>query len=382
MKKKLLSVLLVCALALTAVACGSDAKDPAAPAETEAPAEETEAPAEEAEEAEAPAEDGEAAEAPAADYSDIKVGMVTDTGGVNDASFNQSSWEGLQRAAADLGIKVDYLESKTDADYKSNLETFIDEEYDLIISVGFQLADATRAAAEANPDQKFAIIDDASIDLPNVTCLMFKQAQASYLVGYVAGLTTESNTVGFVLGMGTPVMHEFGYGYSAGVLDANPDATILQQNANAFDAPAKGKSAVVSMVSNGADIVFHAAGGTGNGVIEGCKENKIWAIGVDKDQSADGPETVLTSAMKRVDNASYEAAKAVCEGTLQSGVITYDLAAGGVDIAPTTTNLSDDVLKAVEDVKAKIISGEIVVPETKEAFEAAHGDAYTLDDEE
>lgn len=375
MKKKLISVLLACTMAFAMVACGSSADEPAAPAETEAeaPAEEAEAPAEEA-----PAEE---AEAPSADYSEIKVGMVTDTGGVNDASFNQSSWEGLQRAAQDLGIKVDYLESKTDADYKSNLETFIDEEYDLIISVGFQLAEATRAAAEANPDQKFAIIDDSSIDLPNVTCLMFKQAQASYLVGYVAGLTTESNTVGFVLGMGTPVMHEFGYGYCAGVLDANPDATVLQQNANAFDKPATGKSAVVSMVSNGADIVFHAAGGTGNGVIEGCKENKIWAIGVDKDQSVDGPETVLTSAMKRVDNASYEAAKAVCEGTLQSGVITYDLAAGGVDIAPTTTNLSEDVLKAVEEVKAKIISGEIVVPETKEDFEAAHGDAYTLDDE-
>lgn len=378
MKKKLLSILLVCAMTVVMTACGSNAEEPAAPAETEAPAEETEAPAEEAE---APAEDEGAAEAPAADYSEIKVGMVTDTGGVNDASFNQSSWEGLQRAADDLGIKVDYLESKAEADYAANLETFIDEEYDLIISVGFQLADATRAAAEANPDQKFAIIDDSSIDLPNVTCLMFKQAQASYLVGYVAGLTTQTDTVGFVLGMSTPVMHEFGYGYCAGVLDANPDATILQQNANAFDKPATGKSAVVSMVSNNADIVFHAAGGTGNGVIEGCKENKIWAIGVDKDQSVDGPETVLTSAMKRVDNASYEAAKAVCEGTLQSGVITYDLAAGGVDIAPTTTNLSDDVLKAVEDVKAKIISGEIVVPETKEDFEAAHGDAYTLDDE-
>ncbi len=375
MKKKLVSVLLACTMAFALAACGG-AEEPAAPAEeaTEAPADDAEAPAEDAE---APAED--AAEAPAADYSEIKVGMVTDTGGVNDGSFNQSSWEGLQRAADELGIQVQYLESKTDADYKSNLETFIDEEYDLIISVGFQLADATKAAAEANPDQKFAIIDDASIELPNVTCLMFKQAQASYLVGYVAGLTTESNTVGFVLGMGTPVMHEFGYGYCAGVLDANPDAKILQQNANAFDQPAVGKNAATTMVTDGADIIFHAAGGTGLGVIEGCKENGIWAIGVDKDQSPDGPETILTSAMKRVDNASYEAAKAVCEGTLQSGVITYDLAAGGVDIAPTTTNLSDDVIKAVEEVKAKIVSGEVVVPETQADFEAAHGDVYELD---
>ena len=367
MKKKLISVLLACTMAFAMVACGSSADEPAAPAETEAeaPAEEAEAPAEEAE---APAEE---AEAPSADYSEIKVGMVTDVGGVNDGSFNQSSWEGLQRAADELGIQVQYLESKTDADYKANLETFIDEEYDLIISVGFQLADATKAAAEANPDQKFAIIDDSSIELPNVTCLMFKQAQASYLVGYVAGLTTESNKVGFVLGMGTPVMHEFGYGYCAGVLDANPDAT--------FADTAGGKSAATTMITDGADVIFHAAGGTGLGVIEGCKEKGKWAIGVDSDQSSLAPENILTSAMKRVDNASFEAAKAVCEGTLQSGIITYDLAAGGVDIAPTTTNLSDDVIKAVEEVKAKIISGEIVVPETQADFEAAHGDAYELD---
>ena len=170
-----------------------------------------------------------------AEEGTIKVGMVTDVGGVNDGSFNQSSWEGLQRASEELGIEVDYLESSTDADYATNIETFIDGEYDLIICVGYMLADAMRAAAEDYPEQKFAIIDDASCsDLENVTCLMFEQAQASYLVGYVAGLTTESNTVGFVLGMATDTMNQFGYGYLAGVLDANPEATVLQQNANSF----------------------------------------------------------------------------------------------------------------------------------------------------
>ena len=212
-----------------------------------------------------------------------------------------------------------------------------------------------------------------------MTCLMFKQAQASYLVGYAAGLTTKSNTVGIVLGMNTQVMNEFGYGYCAGVLDANPNAKVLQQNANSFADTAIGKSAATTMVTDGADVIFHAAGGTGLGVIEGCKEKGIWAIGVDSDQSSIAPETILTSAMKRVDNASYDVSKAVCEGTLKSGVVTYDLSAGGVDIAPTTTNLSDDVLKAVTDVKEKIIKGEITVPETKEAFEAVHGNAYELD---
>ena len=368
MKKKALSILLACAMAFSMAACGSKTEAPATPSATEAPAEG---------EAEAPA-GGEAA-APAADYSKIKVGMVTDTGGVNDGSFNQSSWEGLQKAQKDLGVQVQYLESKTDADYTANIETFIDEEYDLIISVGFKLADATKKAAEENPDQKFAIIDDASIDLPNVTCLMFKQAQASYLVGYVAGLTTKSNVVGVVLGMTTPVMNEFGYGYCAGVLDANPDAKVLQKNANSFADTAIGKSAATTMVTNKADVIFHAAGGTGLGVIEGCADKGIWAIGVDSDQSGIAPDTILTSAMKRVDNASYDATKAVCEGTLASGVKTYDLAAGGVDIAPTTTNIDPEVLKKVEEVKAKIISGEIKVPENKADFEAAHGDAYELD---
>lgn len=369
MKKKLISVLLACTMAFAMVACGSSADEPAAPAETEAeaPAEEAEAPAEEAE---APAEE---AEAPSADYSEIKVGMVTDVGGVNDGSFNQSSWEGLQRAADELGIQVQYLESKTDADYKANLETFIDEEYDLIISVGFQLADATKAAAEANPDQKFAIIDDSSIELPNVTCLMFKQAQASYLVGYVAGLTTESNKVGFVLGMGTPVMHEFGYGYCAGVLDANPDATVLQQNANSFADTAGGKSAATTMITDGADVIFHAAGGTGLGVIDACKEAGIWAIGVDSDQSSIAPETILTSALKRVDNACYDEAKAVVDGAFESGVKTYTLAEAGVDIAPTTDNLTEDIITAVNDVKESIMNGDVEVPKTKDDFESKYG---------
>ena len=170
----------------------------------------------------------------AKEASDLKIGLITDVGGVNDGSFNQSSWEGLERAGEELGVTVNYLESATDADYKPNIETFIDEDYDLIISVGYMLADATREAAEANPDTKFAIIDDATIDLPNVTSLMFKAEQASYLVGYVAGLTTKSNNIGFVVGMTNETMNQFGYGYCAGAIDANPDVTVQQMNANSF----------------------------------------------------------------------------------------------------------------------------------------------------
>ena len=360
MKKKLMAVLLAGAMVFSMVACGGSDNSAETTTDNGASASTTEE---------------------TTDNSEIKIGLITDVGGVNDGSFNQSAWEGLQRAQADLGIEVNYLESKTDSDYTPNIEQFMDEEYDLIICVGYQLADALRTAAEANPDQKFAIIDDSSCsDLDNVSCLMFKQEQASYLVGYVAGLTTESNTVGFVLGMENETMNQFGYGYCAGVLDANPDATILQSNANNFADPAIGKTNANNMITNKADVIFHAAGGTGLGVIQACQEAGIKAIGVDSDQSSVAPDTVITSAMKRVDNAVYDSAKSITEGSYAAGVVTYDLSMGGVDIAPTTDLLSDDVIAAVNEVKEKILSGDVVVPATKDEFEAKYGDVYTLDD--
>lgn len=314
------------------------------------------------------------------DGTGFKIGMVTDVGGVNDGSFNQSAWEGLQRAAENFGCEVKYIESKGDADFVPNIESFLDEDYDLIICTGYVMADAVRDAAELNPDQKFAIVDDASnADLDNVTCMMFEQEQASYLVGLAAGYTTESNVVGFVVGQANETMNSFGYGYCAGVLDANPDATILQYNANSFGDASAGKTAVNTMVTKGADVVFHAAGGTGLGVIDGCKENGIWAIGVDSDQSPLAPETILTSALKRVDNACYDATKKTILGTLEGGVETYDLAAGGVDIAPTTDNLSKDVLEKIEKAKKDIIAGDLVVPKNQEEFEEKYGDVYELD---
>lgn len=374
MKKKLLAVLLTAAMAAAMTACGGGSSDGGSTTEpaAETPAAESDASGTE-DEAEAPAADASAGGA------GLKIGLITDVGGVNDGSFNQSAWEGLQRAEAELGVEVNYLESATDADYVPNIETFVDEEYDLIISVGYMLADATRAAAEANPDVKFAIIDDATIELDNVSCLMFKQEQASYLVGYVAGLMTKSNNIGFVIGMANDNMNLFGYGYCAGALDANPDVKIQQFNANSFADSATGKTNANTAITNGADIVFHAAGATGLGVIEACQEAGVYAIGVDSDQSGIAPNTIITSAMKRVDNAVYDAVESLIAGDLKSGIHTYDLPVGGVDIAPTKDLLPDDVVAAVEEVKTKIINGEVTVPSTKDEFEAAYGDVYQLD---
>ncbi|MBQ9299456.1 MAG: BMP family ABC transporter substrate-binding protein [Clostridia bacterium] len=312
-----------------------------------------------------------------AEKDTVKIGMVTDVGGVNDKSFNQTSWEGLQALAAeDPSFEVNYLESKTDADYQTNINTFIDEEYDLIICVGYMLADATREAALDNPDQLFAIIDDSTnADLPNVACLMFAQEQASYLVGLVAGSVTESKTVGYVQGMVSDSMNLFGIGYISGVLEACPDANVLQYNANNFGDIAGGTTAAKDMITKGADVIYHAAGGTGLGVINACDEEGIWAIGVDTDQSSLAPDHVITSAMKRVDTASQDISKAVKAEAFTAGVHLYDLSNGGVDLAPTRDHIPAEVLEVVEAAKAAIIAGEKTVP-----TDVADVPAFTLDD--
>lgn len=367
MKKKLLAMALSAAMLLTACATGG--------ATTQTTAGSSQAQETSASSAETQAEVK--AEKPA---SEFKIGLITDVGGVNDGSFNQSAWAGLQRAKEELGVQVEYLQSATDSDYVPNIETFIDEEYDLIISVGYMLASATREAAMAHPEQQFAIVDDSTnADLPNVTCLMFKQEQASYLVGYVAGLTTKTNTIGFVLGMENATMNLFGYGYLAGAIDANPDVKVIQTNANSFADPAIGKTSGNAAITNGADVIFHAAGATGLGVIEAAKEAGVYAIGVDSDQSSLAPETVLTSAMKRVDNAVFDVTKSIVEGKAEGGVLTYDLAKGGVDLSPSTSLIAPEVLTKTDEVKKKIISGEVVVPSSKDEFEAKYGDVYELD---
>jgi basic membrane protein A len=201
------------------------------------------------------------------------------------------------------------------------------------------MADVVLDAAKQNPDQKYAIIDFAWDETPkNLVGVVFKAEQASFLVGYIAGRMTKTGKVGFVGGMSFPVIWGFEYGYRAGVMQANKDVEVLGQYAESFTDAAKGKSIANSMYQQGADIVFHAAGGAGDGVIEAAKEQGKWAIGVDRDQNYLAPDNVLTSAMKRVDNAIFNVAKDLVEGKWQGGsTISYGLAEGGVDIAPTTS---------------------------------------------
>lgn len=303
----------------------------------------------------------------------MKSGMVTDVGGINDQSFNQSAWDGFERAKADLGIEVVYLESNQESDYAANLETLYDQGNDLIWGIGFMMGDKVREAAELNPEQKYACIDVFYQDPPeNLLGVTFKEQECSYLVGYIAGKMSKTGKVGFVGGMDFDVIHRFQYGYMAGVRAANEKCEVLVQYAGAFDDVTKGKSIANQMYQKGADIVFHAAGFTGSGVIEAAKENGKYAIGVDQDQNALAPDNVITSAVKRVDNAIYNVIRDMKEGRFAGGSqVVYGLAEGGVDIAPTSgKHVPKAILDEVAGLKGDIMAGKVKVPAGREEYEA------------
>ena len=301
----------------------------------------------------------------------LKVAMITDVAGVNDQSYNQSAWEGLERAGKELGVEVKYLESKQDSDYTTNVETLVDEDVDLIIGVGSKLGPTMEEAAKNYPEQKFAIVDETYDEIPsNLKSVLFKSEQASYLVGLIAGKMSETKNVGFIGGLDIPVINTFKYGYMAGVKTANADCEIQTQYANSFTDQAKGRAISSQMISKNADVIFIAGGDVGTGAIEAIKEANKYGIGVDRDQSDLAPENILSSAIKRVDVGVYETVKELLEGNFKGGTsTTYGLEEGGVGIADTTSNLvPQDVLDFVNEQIEKLKSGEISVPKTEEEY--------------
>ncbi|MFZ4714912.1 MAG: BMP family lipoprotein [Bacteriovoracaceae bacterium] len=302
----------------------------------------------------------------------ISVGMVTDVGGVNDQSFNQSAWEGLQKAKKELEMKISYQESKQDADYAANLETLYDAGNDIIWGIGFKMADSVLKAAKQNPKQKYAIIDYSFGDKTpaNVVGVMFKAEEGAFMAGYIAAKMSKTGTIGFIGGMSVPIIHAFQYGFKAGAKFANPKINILEQHAESFTDAAKGKAIANQMFSKKADVVFHAAGAVGDGVIEAAKEQNKMAVGVDRDQNYLAPKNVITSSMKRVDNAIFNVMSEFKKGTFKGGsTITYGLKDGAVDIAPTTSKLVPaNIMKEVEALKIKINNGSIKAPADEKSF--------------
>ena len=303
-----------------------------------------------------------------------KIGMISDTGGVNDESFNQSTWEGLQQAQEKYGkdkVQVKYVESSQEADYTPNIETFVEEDLDLIIGVGYKMAGAIEEASKNYPDVQFAIIDHSYEKQPeNVTSLIYEDNTAAYLAGLVAAKKTETNKVAFIGGIKSATLDKFESGFRAGVKAANPNCELTVRYLNSFSDSALAKSVANQMHKDGVDVIYTAAGAAGTGAIEAAKENNKMAIGVDVDQSPLAPDNIISSTMKNVNVSIVNLVGEILEDNYQGGqVIVNTLASGGVGLSDTTKDhVSKDILDYVNEQAGKIKSGEIVVPENEKQY--------------
>lgn len=335
----------------------------------------------------------------------FKAIMVTDTGGLGDKSFNDGTWSGILRAGEELGIETQVIQSYEQADYVSNLTKAAQEvqkEVDggIVFAVGFMMADALFEVAQQFPDVYFAGIDIApSGDVPpNIICFLFKEQESAFLAGYVAAATTRANKVGFIGGIPIPPVERFRYGFETGVKVYNDlhgtNIEIVKGYTNHFSDPKKGKDLALSQFAEGADIIFHASGACGNGVIEAAKEKMIslvgksdlvsilnyayenggyFAMGVDVDQDYVAPGIVLASAMKGVDTASYLGVKWAYEGNWNPGVHTLGLVENGVRISPmkyTKGLVENRTLAELAYLVTLIKKGLLVVPDTEEALKS------------
>jgi basic membrane protein A len=319
-----------------------------------------------------------AADATAVDDADVTIEMVTDTGGVNDQSFNQLAWAGLQNLEKEKGWAVSYMESKQDADFVTNLDKAVDDGSTIVWGIGYAMSDAINTAAQQNPDVQFASIEGTNeAGAANLTAVAFKSNEPSFVVGYIAACMSEKGKVGFIGGQQSETIQEFEYGYYAGVEYANKErgtsVAYTGQYAESFTDAAKGKSIAQKMIKDGCDVMFHAAGGAGVGMLEACNDAKVYSIGVDQDQAALFPEydTIITSALKNVDVAVQTISTGLIDGTVEGGQnLVLGAADDAVGLAPTHDKLPDDVYEAALGLFDSIKAGDIEVPDSKDTLDA------------
>ena len=301
----------------------------------------------------------------------MTVGIVFDTGGLGDKSFNDSAYRGIQRSVDELDVIEKHIESGSESQYEANLILMAEEGIDLVIAVGINMQTALETVAPQYPDVSFAIID-GDVHLPNVRSLKFKEEEGSYLVGFLAGLMTETGKIGFVGGQALPLIEKFEYGYRAGAERARPDVEFLPAKyIGSWDDVSQAKVAANVLFSSGADVVYHAAGRAGLGVIRAAAENGKWAIGVDSDQDGVEEGSVLTSMVKGVDNAVFQTIQDFLNDEFTSGAKVYDLASGGVGVSEfrfTRDEIGEENIALLKDIERMIISGEIKVPSTEDEY--------------
>lgn len=307
---------------------------------------------------------------------EITIGLVTDTGGIDDKSFNQGTWEGIQYYAKKFELpegNISFLQSTSDADYIPNLSQFSEDKKDLMVAAGFLFEEAIGKISTDFPDQKILFID-AVVEAPNVLNAIFAEHEGSYLVGVAAALKAQDagkDTVGFVGGMDFDTIQKFEAGFEQGVLAVDPEMKIVVDYVGDFNKPEDGQTLAAKMYDAGVYIIYHAAGGSGNGVIKEAKDRvqngeDVWVIGVDKDQYsegvyADGKSVILTSMLKAVYQASYDTSKLVAQDKFQGGTRVYDLKANGVGIPAVNPNLTDEWVEKIQEFGDRIRSGEVTV---------------------
>jgi basic membrane protein A len=310
----------------------------------------------------------------------LRPALVLDVGGLGDQSFNDSAYAGLKRAQKEYDVETETLESSAPTDYENNLTQLADNGYSPVFAVGFLMTDALNTVAPQYPETDFAIVDSVA-EGDNVASLIFREQEGSYLAGIVAGLMTQQDTeytsadekvVGFLGGQESDLIGKFQAGYEAGVESVCSDCEVVVQYAgstpDAFNDPARGKEISLQQANRGADVIYHASGATGAGLFEAAREEKIFAIGVDADQAKLFPEApILTSVVKRVDNAVYQTIEQSEQGSFKAGVQEFGLEDGGISLAPFgrfEDQVPQNVKDEVDQAREGIISGDVKVPDT------------------
>lgn len=305
--------------------------------------------------------------------SAIKVGLVTDTGGLNDNSFNHLADVGMLAAQKQLGVQTSVVQSKSESDYVPNLSHYAQNGYTLVIAVGYLMESAVKQVSKEYPKTKFLIIDDAITGIPNVTSAIFQSEQAGYLAGVMAGALqvghqlkgiNNKNVVGVVGGQEIPPVDSYIAGFQQGFKKQDPSGTVLIKYTGSFTDQSLGSQFAQNEISSGADIIFADAGGCGIGAITAAKGANVYAVGVDTNQAYLAPKTVITSAMKGVDTSVFDTIKAVQDGSFKAGVSKFNLANNGVGIAPAMSGIPQSVIDKVTAAKKAILSGKVTVSAT------------------
>jgi len=315
---------------------------------------------------------------PSAAQDDIVVRMVTDTAGLGDQNFNDLAFRGGTQAAEDFGVDFDAIESRTAADYIPNL-TAGAEQGDLTIGVGFLLTDAITEVAAQFPDDQFMLIDSVA-EGDNIASVLFKEQEAAFLTGVIAGMFTETDMIGVVGGQQIPPVVRYAVGFEAGVMSVNPDAEVIVSYTDTFDDPALGKELSLAQFNQGVDILLPVAGRSGIGSFDAAKEKGegFWIVAGDTDQSQLGAEFQLAVAFKGVDTAVYTVTEQVVNDEFEGGIQNLGLAESGVDLGNVNEAVPADIVELAGRYKAAIIAGDVVVPTTEEelaTFEPVEPDA-------